>query len=140
MAAASTPCDNPMCTCPGCTCETCRCGGAKLGELERRVMDVLWDAKQPDMTGRHVADLLPQYAYTTVATVLDRLTRKGLVRRTGAARTIRFAPTDTRAAHTAMAMHQALNAAGDAGGALARFAATMSGEQVAALRHALHEL
>ena len=33
------------------------------------------------MAGREVAGLLPENAYTTVATVLDRLVHKGLVQR-----------------------------------------------------------
>ena len=36
-------CDNPMCSCDPCGCgEGCACGGAKLEDLERRVMEILW--------------------------------------------------------------------------------------------------
>ena len=31
----------------------------RLGELERRVMDVLWDSETAPLTGREVADQLP---------------------------------------------------------------------------------
>ena len=53
-----------------------------LGDLERKVMDVLWDSMGTPLTGREVADQLPDRAYTTVLTILDRLRRKGLVHRT----------------------------------------------------------
>ena len=60
----------------------------RLGDLERKVMDVLWDSAEAPLTGREVADQLPDRAYTTVLTILDRLRRKGMVtpddRRAGA--------------------------------------------------------
>ena len=74
-------CDNPMCSCDPCGCVSCACGATRLGDLERRVMDTLWEQPTREMTGRDVADTLPESAYTTVATVLDRLVHKGLVRR-----------------------------------------------------------
>ena len=76
-----TTCDNPMCSCNPCTCDSCSCGVATLGDLERRVMDILWEEPEGERTVRSVADVLPEYAYTTVATVLERLSQKGLVRR-----------------------------------------------------------
>jgi len=56
---------------------------SSLGELESRVMDVVWS--EPDLTVREVsARLAPERkrAYTTVMTTLDRLHRKGLLART----------------------------------------------------------
>jgi predicted transcriptional regulator len=52
-----------------------------LGELELRLMDVLWDGEP--LTVRQVQTKLhrPKPAYTTVMTTLDRLFRKGLLRR-----------------------------------------------------------
>ena len=55
---------------------------AGLGELERKVMDVLWDSMDEPLTGRQVADHLPDRAYTTVLTILERLRHKHLVKRT----------------------------------------------------------
>ena len=74
----ATQCDNPMCSCDPCTCDDCACGVARLGDLERRVMEILWTGGGHEITGREVADQLPENAYTTVATVLDRLVHKGL--------------------------------------------------------------
>ena len=52
-----------------------------LGELEERLMTILWDA--PPMAVREVVTRLGkrQLAYTTVMTTLDRLHKKGLLAR-----------------------------------------------------------
>ncbi len=135
--SATMTCDNPKCSCESCTCDACRCGVATLGELERRVIEILWNEPGHEQTGREVANELPDYAYTTVATVLDRLAHKGLVRRRREGRTIRFASTGTGAAHTAVLMHDALGATSDTDAALARFAEIVSPEEAAVLRQAL---
>ncbi len=103
-------------------------------------MDVLWAAPGRTFSGRDVADALPAYAYTTIATILDRLTHKGVVRRIVDGRVIRFAATESPATHTAMAMHQALAASGDRDAALARFAQTMTPTEAAILRRALADV
>jgi predicted transcriptional regulator len=57
--------------------------GRVLGALEERVMDVLWAGERP-FSVRDVCRLLcgrPALAYTTVMTTLDRLYKKGLLRR-----------------------------------------------------------
>ena len=95
-------------------------------------MDILWAEPDRELTGRDVADLLPGYAYTTVATVLDRLVHKALVSRRMDGRTIRFVTTGTRAAHTAGVMHDALVTASDPDAALASFATTLSRSERAA--------
>lgn len=130
-------CDNPRCACSSCTCDDCKCGVATLGELERRVMDILWEAPGRELTGRDVFNLLPGYAYTTVATVLDRLVHKALISRRLDGRTIRFATTGTQGAHTAGMMHDALVTASDPEAALVSFAETLSRSEAAILRRAL---
>ena len=130
-------CDNPMCVCEPCTCDHCRCGAARLGNLERRVMGILWETLDNEMSVREVAESLPDYAYTTVATVLDRLVHKGLVQRRMDARTIRFTTIGTQEAHTAVVMHEALAMDPDADAALVRFAETLSSSEADVLRRAL---
>ena len=137
---SKTTCDNPMCSCDPCGCDSCACGVARLGELERRVMDILWGGSEGELTGRYVADLLPEYAYTTVATILDRLVHKGLVRRRMAGRSIRFAAVGTRGAHTAVLMREALAEGNDTDSALLHFAGILTPEEAAVLRHSLEEL
>jgi predicted transcriptional regulator len=130
-----------MCSCDPCTCDDCHCGAARVGELERRVMDILWEQQGREMTGRDVATLLPEYAYTTVATVLDRLVHKGLVRRKMEGRFIRFTAIGTPGAHTATLMHEALATGGeDRAAALSRFVETLSPSEATVLAHSLRNL
>ncbi len=59
-----------------------------LGPLERRVLEVLWAATGP-LTPADVLAAVPAdaaYAYTTILTILVRLTKKGLAQRERAGR------------------------------------------------------
>ncbi len=133
----STRCDNAMCSCDPCTCDTCACGGASLGDLERRVMGILWAEPDRELTGRDVANVLSKSAYTTVATVLDRLVHKGLVRRRMDGGKIRFSAVGSPGAHAAVLMRQAMAEGPDPGAALASFARTLSPAELVTLREAL---
>jgi predicted transcriptional regulator len=133
-------CDNPECACEPCTCDDCQCGAARLGNLERRVMDTLWAQAEGEVTVRDVTDMLVDYAYTTVATVLDRLVHKGLVHRRMDGHIIRFEAIGTRGAHTAVLMHEALALDGDPDAALVRFARTLTDSEATVLSRALKAL
>jgi predicted transcriptional regulator len=111
---------------------------AGRGELERAVVEVLWDADEP-LTARAVVDGLPgrELAVTTVLTVLSRLETKGLVRRTRAGRAHSYEAVASREEHTAMLMQQVLDTAADRDVALARFVGGVSAQDVEALRRAL---
>jgi predicted transcriptional regulator len=110
----------------------------RLGELERRVMDVLWDCETKPLTGREVADQLPDRAYTTVLTILERLRRKNLVERSTDGRTHRFAAADTREAYRAELMIDALGEpATNRNAVLVRFAESVSPDEAEVLRRAL---
>jgi predicted transcriptional regulator len=100
-------------------------------------MDIVWTTHQGEMSGRQVADELPEYAYTTVATVLDRLTHKGVLKRRMDGRTIQFAPSGSKGAHTAVLMRHALAADSDPDAALVRFAENLSESEARVLRQAL---
>jgi predicted transcriptional regulator len=66
------------------------------GELERRIMDALWDrgrATVREMVGRLGGGL----AYTTVMTVLDRLHTKGRVKRRKEGKAWHYEATEPRA-------------------------------------------
>jgi predicted transcriptional regulator len=112
-----------------------------LGKLERAVMEALWTttAASPDgsCTARQIASTLPSHAYTTVLTVLDRLTRKGLVERLRDGRTHHYRPTGSRESYVAELMHGALAATSDREAALVHFAETVSAEQAQVLRDVL---
>lgn len=114
----------------------------RLGELERSVMNVLWDAAAP-LTVRDVLDGLGDrdLAYTTVMTVLDRLGAKEMVRRERDGRAFRYAPALTRDAATSELLHAALDEAGtDRTAALVHFARTVDPAEAQALRAALDEI
>jgi predicted transcriptional regulator len=113
---------------------------AGLGELERRVMDVLWGSMGRSLTGRQVADELPDRAYTTVLTILERLRRKNLVERFKEGKAHRFAATASRETYMAELMVEALGSAQDRQAVLVRFAEVVSPEEAVVLRQALADL
>ncbi|HSC29670.1 MAG TPA: BlaI/MecI/CopY family transcriptional regulator [Vicinamibacterales bacterium] len=68
---------------------------AGLGPLERAVMDVVWQGSQVSV--RDVQTRLGRaVAYTTVMTTLDRLFKKGLVRRARSGRAFVYSSALTR--------------------------------------------
>lgn len=103
-------------------------------------MNVLWDHLGADQTVREVAAELPDYAYTTVLTVLDRLQHKDLVCRTKDGRAFRYAAVSSREDYTAQLMREALGAAADREAVLVRFAETVTPEEAATLRQALESI
>lgn len=109
----------------------------RLGELERKVMDVLWASPDLPLSGREIADLLPDRAYTTVLTVLGRLGRKDFVRRTTQGRVHYFQASDSREAYVAEVMIDAMGSAGNRNLVLARFAESVSSDEARMLRRAL---
>jgi predicted transcriptional regulator len=100
-------------------------------------MEVLWSSMGEPMSGRQIADQLPDRAYTTVLTILDRLRRKHLVARLAVGRAHLFSATASRSSFTAELMVEALGGAKDRGAALVRFAEVMSPEEALVLREAL---
>jgi len=111
---------------------------AGRGELERSVVEVLWDTSAP-MTARAVVEALPgrELAVTTVLTVLGRLEAKGVVRRSRDSRAHSYEAVASREQHTAELMRDVLDTAGDRQDALARFVGAVTPEDLAALRRAL---
>ncbi|HEX7716546.1 MAG TPA: BlaI/MecI/CopY family transcriptional regulator [Marmoricola sp.] len=122
---------------------------SNLGDLERSVMETLWDAGDGWLTVRDVHDRLSagrDIAYTTVMTVLDRMTRKQIVEREREGRAWRYRPTQSRGQMTAEVMRQALGEfaeeanADDRAAALVAFVGEASDADRQALRDALTEL
>ena len=117
----------------------------RLGDLERAVMDHLWDSGAPQ-TVRQVHDGLcvrRELAYTTVMTVLQRLARKGLVAQIRDDRAHRYTPVHGRDELIAGLMVDALGEATGPGGrqaALVHFVERVGAEEADALRRALAEL
>lgn len=113
----------------------------RLGELERAIMDVLWESPEP-LTVRQVSGQLTErdLAHTTVMTVLDRLAKKGFSRRERDGRAWRYRAAETREAYVTELMLNALDQTGDRPAALARFVRSVSGAEARALRRALEAL
>ena len=107
-------------------------------------MDALWDmsvaSPSSTFTARDVASTLPNHAYTTVLTVLDRLTRKGIVERIRDGKTHHYLPTGSRESYVAELMHEALDATSDRAAALVHFAETVPPEQAEILAEVLRRL
>ena len=116
---------------------------AGSGQLERAVLAVLWDAAGP-VSGRDVLAALAgrdgaqrELAITTVLTVLDRLRRKGLVRRERDGRAHRYQASVSREDYVADLMLDALGQAPDRSAALTRFLGGVSPADTDHLRRAL---
>jgi BlaI family transcriptional regulator, penicillinase repressor len=113
----------------------------RLGDLERAVMDVLWEVGE-GLTVRQVSGRLAdrELAHTTVMTVLDRLAKKGFARRDRDGRAWRYRPAASREAYVTELMLSALAQTGDRSAALARFARSVSDEEAQVLRRTLAAL
>ena len=110
----------------------------RLGDLERAIMEVLWET-DTSLTVREVSARLTErnLAHTTVMTVLDRLAKKGFARRQRDGRAWRYCPAATRETYVTELMLTALDQTGDRTAALTRFAQSVSGVEAEVLRDAL---
>jgi predicted transcriptional regulator len=118
---------------------------AGSGQLERAVLAVLWEAAAP-VSARDVLAALAgrdggqrELAVTTVLTVLDRLRRKGLVRRERSGRAHLYQASVSREDYVADLMLEALGQAPDRGAALTRFLGAVSPADTDHLRRALSQ-
>ena len=115
---------------------------ATLGQLERSVMELLWESHSP-LTAYELRDDLAAagndraLAATTVLTVLSRLEKKDFVRADRSARPHRYVAVASRAEHMAEVMHDALGDSGDRRAVLERFIGGVSSEDAAVLRQLL---
>ena len=109
----------------------------RLGDLERVVMEAVWDLGPS--TARQVADHLAarSLAYTTWLTVLTRLERKGLVTKDTSTRAHVYTAVASREDHIALLMQSALGQAADREAALQHFARAVTPAEAEALRRAL---
>lgn len=67
----------------------------ELGPLELKVLEVLWRRSRA-WTVRQVQPSFPELAYTTLMTTLDRLYRKGVLRRLRLGRAFGYTPRCSR--------------------------------------------
>jgi predicted transcriptional regulator len=124
-------------------------GRARLGDLERAIMDRLWaiDPPTPEaaMSVREIHESLSQereIAYTTVMTVLDRLAKKGLVTRERDGRAWRYLPQSTSEELTAHLLRDSLEHidTSDRRAAMLHFLDSASADEIDDLKAALAAL
>ena len=114
-----------------------------FGDLERALLEVLWQRPGERLTGREVLDALTDDpAYTTVMTVLDRMAAKGLVVREKEGRVGRYGAAGTRGEMTAELLRETLVDVPDEerAAALVAFVSDASTSDRAALQAALDRL
>lgn len=102
-------------------------------------MDCIWRLRRP-LFVRDVVDVLRQSqpcAYTTVMTTMDRLFRKGLLRRTSQARAWRYEAVGTRDSFAATLMRDAWATSNSSPDSFAAFLAQLADTERQALQAAL---
>ncbi len=111
----------------------------QFGELEAVIMSRLWARQGPTLVREILDELAPErpLAYTTVLSVMDKLHRKGWLKREPAGRAYRYSPIQTRDAYSATLMREALEGSTDQQSALVHFVDQMSPAETAALQAAL---
>ncbi len=108
------------------------------GSLEQEVIDVLTAAGEPLTPARVRAALGDRLAYTTVMTVLGRLTEKGLATRSRAGRAFAYQAVPDEAEVTARQMRRLLEAGEDRAEVLSRFVEVLAPEDEALLADLIH--
>lgn len=114
-------------------------GLPRLGELEARVLEILWDAAGW-LNTREVLEVLTvkrPLAYTTVMTILVRLWDKGLLERRKDGRAFAYHAVLSREEWTAHRMSELLAVAESRAEALSYFVSGMGDADVAQLRRLL---
>jgi predicted transcriptional regulator len=120
----------------------------KLGELERAVMETVWQAGQSGHAPVSVRDVYSELgrtrdlAYTTVMTVMGRLAEGGLLTQERSGRAYLYAAADSREELTATMMREHLLGldAATRRTALLHFLHDASAEEIADLKAALAEV
>ena len=115
---------------------------ARVGELERQVLDILWSRSEPTS----VRDVMLEVsrtrplAYTTVLTIMQRLARKGLLERVLVGRAHLYKPTSSRDALVAQRMTEALHTSEDVRLALLHLVERLTSDEAAELRRILEQV
>lgn len=113
-----------------------QCGPLRLGALEQQVMEALWE--HAPLTVRDIiAQLGDRHAYTTIATVLGNLERKGTVLAEREGRSVHYAPCCTREMHAARLMKEALSTSSDPAASILHFIDAIDPREVRMLKEYL---
>jgi predicted transcriptional regulator len=109
------------------------------GVLEAEVMTVLQSSETPLNPAEVQQRLGNDLAYTTVVTILTRLTGKGVLARTKIGRAYAYAPVSDIPGLAARRMHQVMDGEPDREAVLARFVDSLSDGDEQVLRELLGE-
>jgi predicted transcriptional regulator len=112
----------------------------QLGNLEAAVMDRVWKRARPVLVRDILEDLSAAQrplAYTTVMTVMDKLHRKGWLRREARGRAYVYEAVASRESHTARLMRDAWATSDNQAAAFVRFLEQLSEDEARALSAAL---
>lgn len=120
----------------------------RLGDLERAVIEHLWSTADDHPEGRTVREVHDAIgldrglAYTTLMTVLDRMSKKSLVNRERDGRAWRYTPASSREELTSETMHHTLGelAGSERRSALLHFLDQSTPAELDELRAALADL
>jgi predicted transcriptional regulator len=104
------------------------------GALEHDVLSVLWNAERPLLPGEINERLDGGYAYTSVATILSRLLRKGLVDRVPAGRAFAYSAAIDEPDLAVRRIGELLDAASDRSQVLTRLIGGLSDREAKAIR------
>jgi predicted transcriptional regulator len=110
-----------------------------LGELESTIMERLWSYHRPASVRDVLEDLRRdrEIAYTTVMTVMDKLHKKGLLRRRLVHKAYVYETLASKEAYTAQLMRETLAASGNQAATLVHFLERLTPDEAAALEAAL---
>jgi predicted transcriptional regulator len=113
----------------------------EFGQLERAIMDVVWEGKVPYLV-REVRERLMYgrpVAYTTVMTVMTILHGKGILRREKQGRAWRYWAAEAREEHDARLMTEVLRSGGNHLMTLRVFVQRVTDEEMQSLRCAVDD-
>lgn len=84
----------------------CQCNGKckLLGGLEQKIMNTLWEKNTPLKPAEVQRGIADKYAYTTIMTVLKRMSDKGILSRRLAGNTYVYSPKSDRASFALTAL------------------------------------
>jgi len=108
--------------------------------LENDVLRTLWAAETPLRPSEINERLDAGHAYTSIATVLSRLHRKGLVKRTPVGRAFAYSPALDESALAARRITDVLDSSSDRSKVLSRFIGGLSSRDAKAVRAMLDQL
>ncbi|WP_327591117.1 BlaI/MecI/CopY family transcriptional regulator [Nonomuraea sp. NBC_00507] len=110
-----------------------------LGDLESAIMDRLWSYHRPASVRDVLEDLRRdrQIAYTTVMTVMDKLYKKGLLKRQPQGKAYLYEPVISEEAYAAQQMRETLARSGNQAATLVHFLERLTPEESTALAAAL---